>query len=347
MKAVVIGRDRQIELADVPYPRIENADDVIVRVTAATICGTDVHAKHGLVPGVGPGTINGHEFVGIVEEVGPGVKRFKAGDRVTAPPAFWCGNCRACRRGDIQYCERGGYYGGGEIFGRNVQGAQAEYVRVVYADNCLVNVPDGIADEEAVLVGDVFQTGFHAASEGRIQVGDTVVIFGCGPIGIGALVSAWMFGPREVYSVDILDNRLDMAKRYGAKVIDARKGNVIDAIKEVTHGEGADVAIEAIGRSETFLQAVRSVRKGGRVSVVGLFPSPVELPIQDTCFSGITITMGLGYVGRMNQLMAIVEARKVNLRPLVTHTFPLESALAAYDLFENHPDECLKIVLKT
>jgi alcohol dehydrogenase len=346
MKGVVIREGHRIEVGGFPDPHVVDPGDAIIRVTAAAICGTDIHAMHGLIPGCGPGNINGHEFVGIVEEVGSAVTKFKPGNRVSAPPAFWCGICPACKRGDIQYCHNGGYYGGGEIYGKNLQGAQATYLRVVYADNCMVSVPESVPDEEAVLVGDVFSTGFHAAHEAHIKEGDTVVIFGCGPIGLGALISAWLFGPKEVISIDILDNRLAMARQYGATTIDARNENVVERVREITGGEGADSAIEAIGNPETFLQALKCVRRGGTVSVVGLFPRPVEFPIQEFSFYGINISMGLGYVGRISRLMGLVEAKRVNLAPLVTHVFSLEKALEAYKLFEKHPDKCLKVVLK-
>lgn len=346
MEGVVIREGHRIELENFPDPKVLDASDAIIKITAAAICGTDLHAKHGLIPGVGPGNINGHEFVGIVQEVGCGVTRFKPGDRVTAPPAFWCGVCPACKRGDISECHNGGYYGGGKIYGKNLQGAQATYLRVVYADNCLISVPESVSDKEAVLVGDVFQTGFHGAYEGHIRTGDTVAIFGCGPIGIGALISAWMFGPKQVISIDMLDNRLAIAKQYGATVVDARTENAIDKLREITSGEGVDVAIEAIGTQATFLEAIKSVRRKGTVSVVGLFPGPVELPIHELAFYGVRLSMGLAHVGRMKQLMGLVGSKRVDLSPLVTHVFPLRNALDAYDFFENHRGECLKVVLE-
>jgi len=346
MKAVTIKSGNRIALDDVPMPKLSKEDEAIVRVTTAAICGSDLHAKHGLIPGIQPGTIIGHEFVGIVEEVGSNVTKYKPGNRVNAPPAFWCGTCPPCKRGDISYCHNGGWYGGGEIFGRGFQGAQASYIRVPYADNCLVNVPDNVPDEQAVLVGDVFQTGYHAAYEGHIQVGDTVVIFGCGPIGLGALISTMMFGPKQVLSVDIRDNRLAIAEKYGATAIDARKENVLGRVKDATSGEGADVVIEAIGIPETFLQAMRSVRRNGTVSIVGIFPTAVEFSIQEFCFYGVRISMGLGYVGRTSKLLGLLEFGKVDLSPLVTHIFPLNDALKAYELFENHQDQCVKVLLK-
>jgi alcohol dehydrogenase len=307
MKGIVIQPENKLALVDMKEPQIIHDSDAVVRVTTAAICGSDVHSKHGFIPGAVPGTLLGHEFVGVIEKAGPAVKKFKQGDRVDAAAATWCGICPSCRRGNVQYCTNGGVWGGGEIFGKGLPGAQTSFIRVAYADNCLVHIPDNVPDEQAVFVGDVFSTGFHTAYEGSIEVGDTVVIFGCGPIGLGALVSAWLFGPKQVICVDMLENRLELAKRYGAKVIDARNDHVVEQIREATNGEGADVAIEAIGFPPTFLQAVKSVRRGGTVSVVGLFPTPVEFPIHEFSFYGVKIHMGLGNLTRMKKLMGLLE----------------------------------------
>jgi alcohol dehydrogenase len=348
MKAVVIKPGNQLGLEDVPKPHLVRNDEAIVNVTTAAICGSDLHAKHGLLPGIQPGDVIGHEFVGIVSEVGPYVSRFKPGDRVTAPPAYWCGCCPACSRGDISYCHNGGIYGVGDLISKGYQGAQTSYIRIAYADNCLVSIPDSISDEEAVLVPDVFQVGYHAAFEGHIGVGDTVVVFGCGPLGLGALISAQLFGPKQVLSVDLRDKRLALARQYGATTIDARKGNVVEVIKELTGGEGADVAIEAVGIPEVFLQALSSVRRFGSVSVIGVFSQPAEFPLQDYVAkaNGVRLSIGLGHIGRTAKLLGLVESGRVDLKPFITRIFPLSDALQAYDLFENHQDDCIKVLLK-
>jgi threonine dehydrogenase-like Zn-dependent dehydrogenase len=320
MKAVVLQPGKQFAIVDVPEPRILKSGDIIVKVTRATICGSDIHIKHGVLPGIPPGTVIGHEFVGVVEEAGADVVRFKPGDRVAVAPITWCGYCAECKRREVQHCLNGGVWAGGEFFGKGLSGAQTSYIRVPYADNCAMPIPDNVADDEAVFVGDIFVTGYTAAYEGHIKTGDRVVIFGCGPIGLGALLGAWQFGPRQVISVDMLDNRLAQAKDYGATVIDARAGNVLEQIREATRGVGADVAIEAIGTSQTFLQALKAVRRGGTVSVVGLFPDPVEFPIQELVYYGIKMFMGLGNPIHMGRLMALVESGRVTLAQLATHT---------------------------
>lgn len=346
MKAVVLQPDHQFAIEEVDRPQLEQPGDVIIAVTTAAICGSDIHAKHGMIPGILPGTIIGHEFVGTVSEAGAGVNRFKPGDRVAAPPVTWCGTCPACRRNEVQHCPHGGVWGGGEIFGKGLAGAQASHIRVPNADVCLSAIPPQVTDEQAIFVGDVFSTGYHAADEGRIETGDTVVIFGCGPIGLGALVAAWQFGPRRIFAVDMMDNRLALAEHYGATVIHANREPVLDRLLAATNGAGADVVIEAVGIPDTFTQALKAVRRGGRISVVGLFNEPVQLPLQELVYHGVHISMGLGNVSRMDQLMGLIETVRVDLAPLATHRFALTDALAAYNLFENHKDQCIKVLLK-
>ena len=346
MKAVMFQGLGQLSIEDVPLPRLQSPLDVIVRVTTATICGSDIHIKHGEIPGIPSGTVIGHEFAGVVEETGTHVTRFRPGDRVAASAMTWCGFCPACKRGDIQYCKNGGIWAGGTFFGPGLSGAQTEYIRVAYADNCLTPIPDNVADAQAVFVGDVFGTGYHGAYAAHIQTGDVVIVYGCGPIGLGAIVSAWQFGPREVFAVDTLENRLALARHYGATPIDAKQGDAVELLRAATHGECADVAIEAIGAPSTFLQALGSVRRGGTVSVVGLFPQPAHFPLAQLGLHGIKVSMGLANLSRMAPLMALLESGRVDLTPLATHEFPLESAMEAYDLFECHKDQCVKVLLK-
>ena len=346
MKAIVLQAENQLAIKDVPEPSLQRESDVIVRVTIAAICGSDIHIKHGLLPGIGPGTIMGHEFVGVVDRVGSAVTRFKTGDRVAAPAAVWCGTCPFCRRGDVQYCEDGGVWGGGDFFGKGLSGVQTTFVRVPYADVCLTSIPDSVPDEQAVFVGDVFSTGYYAAREGNIMTGDTVAVFGCGPIGLAALVSAWQFGAGMVICVDMFPNRLAVARHYGALAIDAREGSVAERLREVAGGAGVDVAIEAVGTKESFEHCWRSVRKGGTVSAVGMFFEPVTFPINELVTRGLRLSMGLGNLGFMSGLMSLIAARRVDLLPLVTHTFALDDGLAAYDLVENRKEACIKVLLK-
>ena len=346
MKAVVLQEGNRVAVENVAAPTLIENHDIIVKVTCAAICGSDIHALHGLLPGVSPGIVIGHEFVGVVDEVGVGVRRFKKGDRVAVAAATWCGTCPFCRRGEFQYCLNGGVWGGGEIFGKGLPGAQADYVRVPYADNCVESIPDNVADEEAVFVGDVFSTGFHAAHEGRIKAGDTVVVFGCGPIGMAALISAWQFGAGRVIAVDMMDNRLQVARTLRAETLDVRQGSVVEAIMEMTEGFGADVVIEAVGNPQALQQALKVVRRGGQMSVVGLFSTAVEIPLNELVYKGVNIHMGLGNLGRMPALMNLLSRKRVDLKPLITHEFPLLEAEAAYQVFAEQKEKCIKVMLK-
>ncbi|MFH0729510.1 MAG: alcohol dehydrogenase catalytic domain-containing protein [Pseudomonadota bacterium] len=345
MKAVVLQSNHQLAVQEVEPPALEHPNDVIIAVSAAAICGSDIHAKHGLIPGIAPGTIIGHEFVGRVTQTGTGVERFTPGDRVAVPAATWCGACPACKRNQIQYCHNGGVWGGGEIFGKGLPGAQASFVRVPHADICLTRIPENVDDAQAVFVGDVLSTGYHAALEGHIETGDTVVIFGCGPVGLGALISAWQFGPRQVFAVDMLDNRLSLAAHYGATPIHGGREDVLETVRAATRGQGADVVLEATGNPEAFAQTLKAVRRGGRISIVGLYAGAVSLPLQELVYYGVQISMGLGNLSHMDQLMGLLETGRIDLNPLVTHHFDLKDAIAAYDLFENHKDQCLKVLL--
>jgi threonine dehydrogenase-like Zn-dependent dehydrogenase len=346
MKGVVLKPNKQLALEEVEEPKILKNDDAIVKVTTATICGSDIHIKHGIIPGIPIGMVIGHEFVGIVEDLGPDVTKFKRGERVAAPCAAWCGICPECQRGYVTYCKNGGIWAGGPYFGPGLQGAQTSYIRVPFADTVLIHIPDNVSDTQAVFVGDIFSTGYQAACEGHISPGDNVVIFGCGPVGLSALISAQQFGPKQILSVDVLDNRLNLAKHYGATPIDARKGDVVERIKEATKGIAADVVIEAIGDPETFKKSLQSVRRSGTVSVVGLFPTSVDFPLQELGFYGVRISMGLVQPNRMSQLMGLLEFGRVDLSPIATHTFTLGDALKAYELFEHHRDQCVKVLIK-
>jgi alcohol dehydrogenase len=240
----------------------------------------------------------------------------------------------------------GGVWGGGFFKGRPLSGAQTEYVQVFNAEMCAVPIPDNVSDEQAILVGDVFSTGFHAVKEGGVVPGDTVAIFGCGPIGLAAVASAALFGPSRVFALDLLPNRLAVAEQLGAEPIDASSGDTVTKILSATKMYGADVAIEAVGLPACFSQALGTLRRGGKLSVVGLFPSSVELPLPILGLYGVRISMGLANLSYMRQLMGLLDNGRVDLSSLVTHSFPLSEAMEAYDFFENHKDQCIKVVLK-
>jgi len=340
MRGVLTPKEGTVEIQEVEDPCIVEPTDVIIKVSIAAICGSDLHIINRHIPKVNPKIVLGHEFVGTIVEVGKAVKNFRIGERVIGPPAYWCGHCDYCRRNLPQYCKEGG------VYGYTTHGAQAEYMRVLYADNCLSKVPDEIEDEEAVLIGDVFQTGFHAAYQGEILPGDTVAVFGCGPIGLGAILSCWFFGAKEVFAIDVIPKRLDLAQKFGAHPVDASRQDPVALIKELTFGEGVDVAIEAVGTSQTLLAALKAIKRGGRVSVVGIFGNQVEIPVNKYSQYGVTIKMGLGYLGWTPRLIDLVKTKKIPLASLISHRFSLIEAPLAYQFYQVHKEDCLKIILK-
>lgn len=231
------------------------------------------------------------------------------------------------------------------MFG-NVSGGQAEYVRIPFADNSLEKIPDGLEDEDVIFVGDILSTGFHGAIMGGIGPGDSVVVFGSGPVGLCAQVCAKLMGADPVIGVDIIDSRLKIAQTFGSIPINAGKENPIEKIRSLTKGRGADVAIEAGGFEGTFLGSIEAIRRGGTVSILGLFPQPLSFPIQKLCFYTLKISIGLADLSHMAQLIKLIQAGRINLRPLITHIIPLSQALEGYEIFENKKDICIKILLK-
>jgi threonine dehydrogenase-like Zn-dependent dehydrogenase len=347
MRAVILEEGHKIAVGEVAEPSLKGTSDVIVRITLAAICMTDISIKRGDIPGIAPGSILGHEYVGVVDRVGADVRRFKPGDRVASPPALSCGTCPACRSSMLQNCPETSMYGGGSFMSpMGLSGVHTELVRVPNADFVLTSIPDSVSDERAVLVGDMLNTGYHAAREAGIETADTIAIFGCGPVGLCAILAAWQFGPSRIFAVDAFDNRLSIAERFGALPVDMREGDPVEQIVAATSGERVDVVLEASGSTTAFTNAARLVKRYGTVSCVGLFKQPVSFPVQELIYEGIRVVMGLGNVAHLPRLMKLVEHGRIDPAPVGSHTFPLDQALEAYDLFENHKDRCLKVFLK-
>ncbi len=347
--AVFVGKGR-IELREVPRPK-PGPGEALLRVTLTTICGTDVHILRGEYP-VKEGLIIGHEPVGRIEELGDGVTGFSVGQRVIAGAITPCGQCRACLSGSGSQCSHGGngYEAlGGWRFGNTINGSQAEYILVPNAQANLAPIPDDLLDEEVLLCPDIMSTGFSAAERGNVRIGDAVVVFAQGPIGLCATAGARMSGASLVIGVDALPARLALAKRMGADVVlNPNECDVTAEIKRLTGG-GADVAIEALGKQVTFENALRSVRPGGTVSSLGVYSGHLTVPL-DAYAAGlgdhtIVTTLCPGGKERMRRLMNIVAARRFPFNELVTHTFKLNEIESAYDLFANQRDGVLKIAL--
>ncbi len=357
MKAIVLEEVNKVALADVERPGLKNPDDAIVRVTLTTICGTDIHLIHGAAPMM-PGDILGHEFVGVVEELGQNVTGFSAGDRVAVACTIQCGKCEMCRKGLVAKCANGGVFGCGPALG-NLGGAQAEYVRVPHAQMAMHKIPDRLTDEQALLVGDILSTGYFGVINGRVAPGDTVAVFGAGPVGLCATACARLFSPSKLIVIDPIAWRLEVARKLGAThTIDPAKTDAVHEIKEMTGGapqdileefrsrSGADVVIEAVGIKSTFEACLQAVRPGGNVSIVGVFEEPQEIMMPQLCVKNISVTMGLVNVVHMDRLLKIIAAGFLDTRPLITHRMPLKEGVKAYEMFEKRLDNVIKIALK-
>ena len=352
MRAVVYRGPGDIRLETVPEPTLQDPEDAIVRVTAASICGSDLHVLHGLMPKMEPGSIIGHEFVGVVESAGTAVDRFKPGDRVVGPAAVWCGRCRACRKGLLSACENGAIFGNGPLFGA-LDGAQADYVRVPFANVTLQPIPDGLPDERVIFAGDILPTGYSAVAglapgSRGVRPGDSVIIFGAGPVGLCAVASARVFDPARIIVVDVEAYRLEMAARLGAGVtIDASTEDVRARVKEATGGWGADYVVEAVGKQETLANAVAVSAPGAAISVVGVFQQPVPVNAPRMLAKNLTLTIGMGDLGRMKELIDLIAAGRLDLTPLITHRLPLADAVRAYEILEKRTDGAIKVLLTT
>jgi alcohol dehydrogenase len=344
MKALVYHGPGEKAWEEVPKPTIAADTDAVVKVDAVTICGTDLHILKGDVPAVTDGRILGHEAVGTVESVGAGVKNVKPGDRVLVSCITSCGACRFCREGRYGQC----LGGGGWILGHKIDGTQAEYVRVPFADTSTFPVPDGVSDEEVLMLADIGPTGYEVGVlNGRVGPGDTVAVVGAGPIGLSVILGAKLFSPARVVAIDLADARLEAAKRFGADVtVNAAREDAVAVVKDLTDGLGADVAVEAVGVPATFEQCAELVRPCGTVANVGVHGAPASLHLEDLWIKDVTITTGLVDTYSTPTLMRLVASRQVDVAQFVTHRFQLDDFMEAYRVFAAAADtQALKVVL--
>lgn len=351
MKAAVFLGKNQIKIREVPRPE-PKAGEALIKITLTTICGTDVHILKGEYP-VKPGLTIGHEPVGRIEALGPGVEGYAKGDRVIVGAITPCGQCRACLSGSQSQCAHGsdGYEAlGGWRFGNTINGCQAEYVLVPNAQANLAKIPDSLTDEEVVLCPDIMSTGFSAAERGHVRIGDAVVVFAQGPIGLCATAGAKLSGASLVIGVDSVPKRLELARSMGADVVlDYTQQDVIAEIKRLTGG-GADVTIEALGAQTTFENALRTLRPGGVLSSLGVYSGHLAIPY-DAFGAGladhtIVTTLCPGGKERMRRLMNVVRGKPYPFRSLVTHSFKLEDIEAAYDLFAHQREGVMKVAIR-
>ena len=329
---------------EVPKPEIMADTDAIVRVDATTICGTDLHILKGDVPIVTDGRILGHEAVGTVESVGSGVKTVKAGDRVLVSCVSVCGTCRFCREGRPGQC----LGGGGWILGYMIDGTQAEYVRVPFADASTYPVPEGAADEDILMLADILPTGYEVGVlNGGVRPGDVVAVVGAGPVGLSAIMGAGLYSPSHIVAIDLADSRLEAAKLFGADVtVNNSREDAVEAVRSLTGGLGADVTIEAVGVPATFELAVALVRPGGRVANIGVHGGPATLHLEDQWIRDITITTGLVDAYSTPTLLRLLTSRQVDAGRFITHRFALGQMDEAYSVFARAGDTgALKVVL--
>ena len=348
MRAVVYHGPGQKAWEEVPDPEIIDESDIIVRVDAATICGTDLHILKGDVPAVRNGRILGHEAVGTIEQVGEGVQTLTEGDRVLVSCISACGTCRFCREGRYGQC----LGTGGWILGHKINGTQAEYVRVPFADTSTYRIPAGVSDEEILMLADILPTGYEVGVlNGNVRPGDLVAVVGAGPVGLAAIAGAQLFSPGHIVAIDLSDSRLEAAKHIGADVIvNSSREDPMRVIRDLT-GDlagrlGADVSIEAVGLPATFEMAVKLVRPGGRIANVGVHGAPVTLHLEEEWMRDLTITTGLVDTFSTPTLMRLLTSGQISAKPFITHRFGLDEWDEAYDVFSRAADTgALKVVL--
>ena len=344
MQALVFHGPGQKAWEKVPDAVLVDDTDAIVRVDATTICGTDLHILKGDVPTVVDGRILGHEAVGTVEAVGTGVKRVRVGDRVLVSCITACGSCRYCREGAYGQC----LGGGGWILGHTIDGTQAELVRVPFADTSTHPCPVGASDEQILMLADILPTGYEVGvRNGQVQPGDVVAVVGAGPIGLAAILGAQLYSPTHIIAIDQADARLDAAKTFGADiVVNNSREDALAVVLELTDGLGADVAIEAVGVPATFELATRLIRPGGHVANIGVHGEPATLHLEDLWSRNVTITTGLVDTYSTPTLLELVRNQQLDPARLVTHQFPLDDMVAAYDTFADASQTgALKVLL--
>jgi threonine dehydrogenase-like Zn-dependent dehydrogenase len=345
MKAVTFVETGKIELRDAPKPTIEEPTDVILKVSTAAICGSDLHVLNGRIPGMMEGGIIGHEFVGVVEDAGAEVTAVQPGQRVLSSMMIPCGKCYVCRKGLGGQCADLRVFGYGSFFG-DLNGGQAEYVRVPEANRILKPLADSMSDEHAIFAGDILSTGLKVATEGQIKEGDVVLVMGCGPVGLFAIQAARAFKPSKIFAVDSVDQRLEMAQSFGAIPINLQQQHVVVTLQDATEGAGADVALECVGGPQPLMTAIEAVRPGGRVAVIGV--SSIE---------EFTINLGMTFLravdikfcgtcdvpGIWDRTLDLVADGTLDPEAIISHRMKLEDAMKGYELFGNR--EAMKVVL--
>ncbi len=344
MLALVYQGPNQKKLDDRAKPAVQAPGDAVVRITKTTICGTDLHILKGDVATCKPGTVLGHEGVGIIDSVGGGVTAFKPGDRVLISCISSCGRCAPCRKGMYSHCTTGGW-----MLGHTIDGTQAEFVRIPYADTSLYPIPDGADEEALVMLSDILPTGFECGVlNGKVKPGATVAIIGSGPIGLAALLTAQFYAPSRIIMVDIDENRLAVAKRFGATdAVNSANGDAAQQVLALTDGQGVDTAIEAVGIPATFQLCQDVVAAGGVIANVGVHGCKADLDLARLWSHNVTITTGLVDTFSIPMLLKTVQSKRIDAGQLITHRFKLTEMLQAYDTFGKAADtRALKVIVE-
>ncbi len=343
MKGLVYGGPGKIELKEIPVPKIEKPTDALVKIIKTTICGTDLGILHGKTPSCKPGTTLGHEGVGVIEDIGAGVRSFKKGDHVIISCITSDGTCEYCKKQMYAHCEDGGW-----ILGHLINGTQTEYVRIPHADNSLHHIPAGSDEEALVMLSDILPTGHEiGVLNGRVKPGDTIAIVGAGPIGMSVLLTSLFYSPAKIYMIDLDENRLNVAKEFGATdTINSGKEDAVKKIMSETK-DGVDVAIEAVGVPATFDVCQKIIRPGGHIANVGVHGKSVDFQIQDLWIQNITLRTGLVNTNTTPMLLKVVLSGKIDPKKLITHHFKLDDIMHAYDVFGNASNEkAMKVIIE-
>lgn len=348
MKAIVLREIGAVQLEDVDEPELVDPGDVIVKVTTAGICGSDLHIIHGRDPGIRMGTIMGHEFAGEIVRSGSGVAGLALGDRVLAPFTIHCGECFYCKRGLTARCTQSLGFGFIHESGSGLHGAQSQYVRVPLASSTLLKIPSHLRDEEVLFLGDIFSTAYSCVENAAIRKGDTVVIVGCGPVGLLCVQAAKLFEPAVIFALDTVDYRLEKARSLGARALRPDHPKLADQVLQATDGRGADAAIEAVGSSLALDLALRLIRPGATISIAGYHTeASYPLPIQYAYTKNLTFKIGRCHAGYyMRKLLPLVADHRVALTDIVTHVLPLQEGVRGYDMFSHRLDSAIKVLLK-
>lgn len=344
MQALVYLGPGKMALEERATPVIAAPTDAIVRITKTTICGTDLHILKGDVASCQPGRVLGHEGVGIVDKVGSAVTTFKVGDRVLVSCISACGKCIYCRKLMYSHCTAGGW-----ILGNKIDGTQAEFVRIPFADTSLYPIPDDADEEALVMLSDILPTGFECGVlNGQIQPGNTVAIIGAGPIGLAALLTAQFYSPAAIFMIDLDDNRLEVAKRFGAtSTINSSDGNAVEAVMDLTAARGVDTAIEAVGIPATFEICEKIIAPGGTIANIGVHGTKVDLHLENLWDRNITITTRLVDTVSTPMLLQTVSSHKIDPKLLITHRYKLGRILAAYETFQHAAEtRALKVIIE-